>query len=299
MQCRMLNSGPFDGFCRPWQALHAAGSLKRARTEQHKKWPTCSRRWWPSQPPYRTAGRAMTSRGALDTVSGQEATPIPIGSAAATCRRSGATRPVCSPAALPTSSCRAAQRLQDAVLRGAMAGVTVRGGLHLVSYLMHLLLRGRRAKGRPAAAGPDVAEMLRDTARWGAFLGSFSGARCQCDADVHADAPTSGMHPASCCMPLSSSCRLRPPCTTPAPRPLCPVGRGDSHAGGAQAHAGLARHGGRRAGGAHHPVHRRPAGAHLAGPLRPHPRPHAACPLRQPAGRAPAQGEWVQMGWLW
>ncbi|KAI7842218.1 hypothetical protein COHA_004131 [Chlorella ohadii] len=48
-----------------------------------------------------------------------------------------------------------------------MAGVVTRGGLHLVTYVLHLLTR---RKGRPA-----VGQMLQDTARWAAFLGSFSG----------------------------------------------------------------------------------------------------------------------------
>ena len=73
------------------------------------------------------------------------------------------------------SARRALQRLQDAALRGATAGLTLRGGLHLVSYVLHLLLRNKR-KQRPAGDRPDALAMLKDTARWGAFLGSFSGA---------------------------------------------------------------------------------------------------------------------------
>ncbi|KAI3438019.1 hypothetical protein D9Q98_000462 [Chlorella vulgaris] len=65
---------------------------------------------------------------------------------------------------------RALQRLQDAALRGAAAGLSLRGGLHLVSYVLHLVLRGKRQQSRP-----DVAAMVKDTARWGAFLGTFSG----------------------------------------------------------------------------------------------------------------------------
>jgi hypothetical protein len=42
-----------------------------------------------------------------------------------------------------------------------------------VSYTLRLLLNKRRGGGsRP---GPTPADMLRDTLRWGAFLGSFAG----------------------------------------------------------------------------------------------------------------------------
>lgn len=74
--------------------------------------------------------------------------------------------------------CRAAQRLQDAVVRGAVAGLSLRGGLHLVGYLLQLLARRRRSKGPAGSAGradADALSLLKDTARWGAFLGSFSG----------------------------------------------------------------------------------------------------------------------------
>ncbi|GAB4820265.1 hypothetical protein N2152v2_007311 [Parachlorella kessleri] len=42
----------------------------------------------------------------------------------------------------------------------------------LVSYTLRLLLGKRRASAR---AGPSPTDMLRDTLRWGAFIGSFSG----------------------------------------------------------------------------------------------------------------------------
>ncbi|KAL4452113.1 hypothetical protein ABPG75_007775 [Micractinium tetrahymenae] len=70
---------------------------------------------------------------------------------------------------------RAAQRLQDAVVRGAVVGLSLRGGLHLVGYLLQLLARRWRKRGGPSQAGADALALLRDTARWGAFLGSFSG----------------------------------------------------------------------------------------------------------------------------
>lgn len=79
---------------------------------------------------------------------------------------------------------RAADRLKQAVVRGATAGLALRGGLHLVSYLVGLLM-ARRAKGKKAAghaaaaaaaaARPAALELVKDTLRWGAFLGSFAG----------------------------------------------------------------------------------------------------------------------------
>ncbi|PSC71174.1 hypothetical protein C2E20_5468 [Micractinium conductrix] len=66
----------------------------------------------------------------------------------------------------------ALERLQDAALRGALAGLTLRGGLHLVTYVLGLLVKGRRST---PASRPDGAAMVKDTLRWGAFLGSFSG----------------------------------------------------------------------------------------------------------------------------
>ena len=73
---------------------------------------------------------------------------------------------------------RARERLTHAVVRGATAGLALRGGLHLVSYIVGLLLDRRRRKGGAGAAGngrPGALELLKDTLRWGAFLGSWAG----------------------------------------------------------------------------------------------------------------------------
>ena len=73
---------------------------------------------------------------------------------------------------------RARSRLGAAVVRGATAGLALRGGLHLVSYLLGLALARRGKAGAAAVARsdrPGVLELLRDTLRWGAFLGSFAG----------------------------------------------------------------------------------------------------------------------------
>lgn len=66
---------------------------------------------------------------------------------------------------------RAKRRLTDAVVRGAAAGLVVRGGLHLASSTLRLL---RPSRGTDRGK-PDIWDMIRDTLRWGAFLGSFSG----------------------------------------------------------------------------------------------------------------------------
>lgn len=63
-------------------------------------------------------------------------------------------------------------------MRGAVVGLSLRGGLHLVGYVLQLLTRRRRSKGAPGSAAraeADALALLKDTARWGAFLGSFSG----------------------------------------------------------------------------------------------------------------------------
>ena len=71
---------------------------------------------------------------------------------------------------------RARERLVSAVVRGATAGLALRGGLHLVTYLLGLALSRKRGKrGTPANARPVGLELIKDTLRWGAFLGSFAG----------------------------------------------------------------------------------------------------------------------------
>lgn len=76
---------------------------------------------------------------------------------------------------------RAGRRLVDATVRGAAAGLAVRGGLHLVSYIVGLLAKKRRSGGAPR---PTKADLFRDTLRWGAFLGCFSGAFVSVDEAI-------------------------------------------------------------------------------------------------------------------
>lgn len=69
---------------------------------------------------------------------------------------------------------RAKDRLTNAVVRGASAGLALRGGLHLVTYVLGLLL-AKRGKGGKYGRRPGALELVQDTLRWGAFLGSFAG----------------------------------------------------------------------------------------------------------------------------
>lgn len=66
---------------------------------------------------------------------------------------------------------RAWDRLKDAVLRGAMVGLGLRGGLNIVSLALHLLRR-KQPSGITSAL---LKSMGGDTARYAAFFGSFAG----------------------------------------------------------------------------------------------------------------------------
>ncbi|KFM24545.1 hypothetical protein F751_2263 [Auxenochlorella protothecoides] len=74
---------------------------------------------------------------------------------------------------------RAQDRLTIAVVRGACAGLAVRGGLHAVSYLAGRLMRSRRRE--QPSSGPTPVERLVETLRYGAFLGTFGGVYVSAD----------------------------------------------------------------------------------------------------------------------
>lgn len=63
---------------------------------------------------------------------------------------------------------RAKERLGNAVLRGALCGLAVRGGLHAVSFLVSHL-------GKKKRAGPSARERLMESLRYAAFFGTFGG----------------------------------------------------------------------------------------------------------------------------
>lgn len=72
---------------------------------------------------------------------------------------------------------RARRRLEEAVLRGALTGLSLRGGLHAATFLFETFLRSRRKTNQSIKQGgrPSGIRLVEDTIRWGLFLGSFSG----------------------------------------------------------------------------------------------------------------------------
>ena len=75
---------------------------------------------------------------------------------------------------------RAWLRFLNAVVRGGVSGALLRGGLHLASFLLGLLVRRR------AAGGLSSWEKLKDTARYAAFLATFSGSFVAVDEGIAA-----------------------------------------------------------------------------------------------------------------
>ncbi|KAG7673374.1 hypothetical protein Ndes2526B_g03184 [Nannochloris sp. 'desiccata'] len=69
---------------------------------------------------------------------------------------------------------RAFQRTTDAVVRGAAAGLALRGGLNIVSYALGILMKSKQRKVKNQHR-PGIKELVQDALRWGAFLGCFSG----------------------------------------------------------------------------------------------------------------------------
>lgn len=64
---------------------------------------------------------------------------------------------------------RALRRVQSGAVRGALIGLTLRGGLHLAGHALGALGGGRRA--RRAVGG---AAAVKDTLRYAAFLGALA-----------------------------------------------------------------------------------------------------------------------------
>ena len=63
---------------------------------------------------------------------------------------------------------RALSRLLNAVLRGAAIGMCLRGGLHLLKFILSIVMRRKRTSA-------PVSEMLADTLRYTGFLGTLGG----------------------------------------------------------------------------------------------------------------------------
>ena len=79
---------------------------------------------------------------------------------------------------------RAGRRLSDAVVRGAAAGVALRGGLNLVSYVLNLALKSKRKRQQGQTLPPSLRELSQDALRWGAFLGTLSGVFVTADETI-------------------------------------------------------------------------------------------------------------------
>lgn len=80
----------------------------------------------------------------------------------------------------PEAQRRAWERLLTASSRGALAGLTLKGGLHLLSAAVRVLSRGAQQQQRPAGKnagrGRDpLTDALRDTVSYTLFLGSLAG----------------------------------------------------------------------------------------------------------------------------
>lgn len=74
-------------------------------------------------------------------------------------------------------------RLLNAVVRGGLSGLCLRGGLHLASFLFGLLLKWRKQQ---AGKRLNVLSKLRETARYAAFLATYSGAFVAVDEGIAA-----------------------------------------------------------------------------------------------------------------
>lgn len=78
---------------------------------------------------------------------------------------------------------RAWLRFLNAVARGGATGALLRGGLHLVTFLFGLIVKWRQ---RQAVRGMNTWDKLKDTARYAAFLATFSGSFVAVDEGIAA-----------------------------------------------------------------------------------------------------------------
>ena len=74
-------------------------------------------------------------------------------------------------------------RFLNAVVRGGLSGLCLRGGLHLVSFVFGLIVKWQK---RQAASGLNFLSKLQDTARYAAFLATYSGAFVAVDEGIAA-----------------------------------------------------------------------------------------------------------------
>lgn len=78
---------------------------------------------------------------------------------------------------------RALDRFINATIRGALSGLCLRGGLHAISLLFALLVKTKREE---KAKAKNLWEYLKDTLRYSAFLGTFSGGFVAVDEGISA-----------------------------------------------------------------------------------------------------------------
>ncbi len=74
-------------------------------------------------------------------------------------------------------------RFLNAVVRGGLSGACLRGGLHLVSFLFGLIVKWRKQQ---AARSLNFWSKLQDTARYAAFLATYSGSFVAVDEGIAA-----------------------------------------------------------------------------------------------------------------
>lgn len=74
-------------------------------------------------------------------------------------------------------------RFLNAVVRGGLSGVCLRGGLHLVTFLFGLIVKWRKQQG---ARSLKFWSKLQDTARYAAFLATYSGTFVAVDEGIAA-----------------------------------------------------------------------------------------------------------------
>lgn len=74
-------------------------------------------------------------------------------------------------------------RFLNAVVRGGVSGACLRGGLHLASFLLGLIFKARQQQ---AARSLNFWSKVRDTARYAAFLATYSGVFVAVDENIAA-----------------------------------------------------------------------------------------------------------------
>ena len=95
------------------------------------------------------------------------------------------SRPVLSKLAILRSpeAQRAWARFLNAVARGALSGLCLKGGLNLVGLLLAIISRRSRAK---RSRNLSFSEAVADTRRYSTFLGAFSGVIVAVDEGIAA-----------------------------------------------------------------------------------------------------------------